>query len=325
MLGRERMGVFLPAFLSPSLLPMVPTLSVYVAPDALYGIVAGPGTKGLQLEAIAAVPYSEGLPLAELRQQLDGTEWSALTLVLDSSMAAVASFPIEADQSIALIREQVELEIIQQFLGTPSEGYTADVYRIGPDVQRNLRACAVCLLPSHRTLVQQVQDAFGSAPRTTIVPIALAAAFAYNYPEQSGKRCALAFVGSDAVELITVENQMLLHWVAVPSRGSVETALQQAVRQTLVACGEARTLYLAGIGLTRRRFEQVVIALEGRFAEPVALLDGFRMVQCGLAPELCQAAAPLGHVFTPAIGGAVQPLYLAPTWTLDARNVPSPA
>ncbi len=305
---------------------MVPTLSVYVAADMLYGVVLCPGAKGLRVDAVAAVPYDGEPPLEEFRRQLgEGASWSALALVLESTRAAIARFPVEPDQSDSVVREQVELEIVQQFLSTPSEGYTADVYRLGPDVERRYSACAVCLLADHRAFVQRVQDTFGMVPSVTVAPVAMAAAFAYNYPERHSTRCALGLISADTVELVTIENEVLVYWESAPLGASVEVTLQQVVRQALVACGNISALYLAGTGLTRQRFEQLAIHFEGRFAEPVGVLDAFRMLQCGMRPELCKAAAPLGHVFAPAVGAALQPFYARPAWRIDALDTAVPA
>ncbi|MCX7930133.1 MAG: hypothetical protein N2663_05375, partial [Chlorobi bacterium] len=98
---------------------MQPTLSVYVTARMLYGVVVSSGPKGLRLDAIAVIPRSDTLPLDTLRTSLAAVEWSDLVLVLESDDAALASFPIERDQSEMLVREQVELEIVQQFLSTP--------------------------------------------------------------------------------------------------------------------------------------------------------------------------------------------------------------
>jgi hypothetical protein len=312
-------GIFVCVAVSPPM-PMVPTLSVYVAPNVLYGAVVRPGTKGLQLDAIAVVPYSGEIPFEHVRDQLGTVAWSELVVVVESSHAAVAMFPIEPEQSSALVREQVELEIIQQFLSTPSQGYTADVYRIGPDVDGCFMAAAVCMLAEQHALVESIHQRFGVIPRTTVAPVALAAAFTYNYPEQRGRRYALAHVGNQSVEVLVLENAALRTWTSVPVQGSVETALQQAVRHALVASGDVHTLYLAGTGLTRQRYQQLVVQFDGRFAEPVALLDGLRMLQCAIRAELCRAVAPLGHVLAPAVGAALQPLYIAPAWSIDTLH-----
>jgi hypothetical protein len=297
---------------------MQPTLSIYVAPTALYGAVVSTGTKGLRLDALAVVPRSDPgeLPLEVLRNQIGSVAWSELALAVENAQPLVAAFPIEREQSEVVVREQLELEIVQQFLSTPSEGYTADVYRVGPDAEGRFTACAVCWLRSHDQIFGATEEVFGIQPRKTLAVLGAAAAYAYNYPQHASKRVGIALVGDKLLDFIVMHNGALLYWAWTPIERSIEQTLQHAVRSALFHCGEVATIRLTGSALTRQSYQRLAIAFDGRLSEPIAPLDGFRLVECGMNAHLCRAAAPLGHLFAPALGAAIAPLYLPAHWTI---------
>ncbi|MCS7302758.1 MAG: hypothetical protein NZ606_04920 [Candidatus Kapabacteria bacterium] len=301
---------------------MVPTLSIYVAPKTVFATVISAGTKGARLDAVGVVhrKTSEQFPWQELRAQLESAQWDNVVLVLDTSEAAIASFPIEQDSPPIIIRELLELEVIQQFLSSPSEGYAADVYRIGPDAEGRWHACAVCRLRQHSQLLRSLEEALGVPVRLTTALIATIAGFEYNYPDYITRRIGIALFSEQTLDFAVVYNRSVLFWAWAPADHSPHSSLQRLIRQALFHCGELTTVFVAGPSLTRQLYEHFQTAFEGRFAEPPAPLDAFRMAECGLHQTLCSAVAPLGHLFAPAFGAALQQYYLSPDWTFSAEE-----
>lgn len=315
--------VFLPCIFRDAI-AVTPTLSLYLTSQRVYGIVVSPGTKGLRLDALAVVHRTDSLEesLVALRQQLESTKWETVAAALESNKLAIAIFPIEQDQAEMILQEQLELEIVQQFLSTPSDGYQADIFPIGPDAEGRYSGFALCCLRQHQGVQTAAAAILGEPVHLTASILAAAAAFAYNYPERKTKRTGIALLGEETVELIAVYNGAILFFGWSPVDGSVEAILQRLVRSALFHCGDLTTLYLAGSALTRKRFEQLIMTFDGRFPEPVSLLDAFHLVECGMPAQLCQAAAPLGHLFAPAVGAALQALYFPPAWTFASAFEP---
>lgn len=303
---------------------VTPTLSLYLTSQRVYGVVVSPGTKGLRLDALAVVRRTDSLEqsLASLHQQLEGTTWGTVAVALESNSLALATFPIEQNHHEMILREQLELEIVQQFLSTPSEGYLADIFRLGPDAEGRYNGLALCRLRQQQEVQIAAAAVLGEPVHLTASILAAAAAYAYNYPERKTKRVGIVLLGEGTIELLAVEGSSILFFGWSPVQGSFEAVLQRMVRSALLHCGDLTTLYFTGVGLSRKQFEQVVTTFEGRFAEPVFLLDAFRLVECGMPTQLCQTAAPLGHLFAPALGAALQPLYFPPSWTFASALEP---
>ncbi|GIV51729.1 MAG: hypothetical protein KatS3mg038_2250 [Candidatus Kapaibacterium sp.] len=305
---------------------MEPTLAIYRADRLVVGALVRAGSKGARLDAIGIVRTQEHDhdALEQLKAQLCAScDPIRIALVLDSSDAAVAAFPLEETPSEPVVREQAELEIVQQFLSTPSEGYTAEIYRTCPDIEGRTMGCGVFVLAGQRAIAAQVEEIFGIRPQVTVAALGAAAAFAYNYPEQRAQRAALVTIGMRSVDLAIVWEGQLQWWGwQHPVTGTHVMAVQQLVREAILHCGDISMLVLAGSGAQRTLVEQLVLAYDGRFPHSVGVLDGFRLLECGLPDALCTAAGPLGHVFAPAIGGALLEQYIEPAWRF---HVPSNA
>jgi hypothetical protein len=297
---------------------MEPTLAIYQADRLMVGALVRAGSKGARLDAIgmARTHEHDHDALEHLKAQLCASgDPIHIALVLDSCDAAVAAFPLEEAPSEPVVREQAELEIVQQFLSTPSEGYTAEIYRTCPDTEGRTMACGVFVLAPQRVLAAQVEEVFGVRPHVTAAAVGTAAAFAYNYPDKRAQRAALVTIGMRTVDLVVVREGQLQWWGwQYPVTGSHVMTIQRLVREAMLHCGDISMLLVAGSGAQRTLVEQLVLAYDGRFLHSVGVLDGFRLLECGLPDALCTTAGPLGHLFAPAIGGALLQKYIEPAW-----------
>lgn len=284
----------------------------------MVGALVRAGSKGARLDAIGIVRdrADDRDGLEQLKAQIGRSgEISKLVVVLDSPDAAVAAFPLEETPNELVVREQAELEIVQQFLSTPSEGYAAEIYRTCPDTEGRTMAYGVFVLGAQRAIAGQVENVFGVRTEVIVAALGTAAAFAYNYPEQRVHRAALVTVGMRSVDLVVVRDGLLQWWGwQYPVTGTHVMTVQRLVREAMLHCGDISVLLLAGSGAQRTLVDQVALVFDGRFPGSVGVLEGFRLLECGMPHALCTAVSPLGHLFAPAIGGTLLPAYIEPAW-----------
>ena len=300
---------------------MEPMLAIYRADQVVVGALVRAGTKGLQLVAVG-IASDGGNDHSRLEQLKAHLQWDGsvtnITLVLESPDSALASFPLDDSTTEHIVREQAELEIVQQFLSSPSEGYCVELYRTCPDVEGRTMACGVFVLDAQRSIADTVRDVFGVHPVVRTAALGSVAAYVYNYPERRVQQMGIVTLGARSVDVVVLRNGTIGWWGwHYPMAGSPSVMVQRMVREAVLHCGELTMLSIAGSGAHRSVVDQIALAFEERFEEPITVLDGFRMLECGMDRELCSAVAPLGHVFAPAIGGALQQFYLEPTWRFE--------
>lgn len=301
---------------------MLPTVAIYVTPTVLYGVLCSAGTKGLRLEGVAVARCSSEFPFEQIRQQLGEHRWSHVHVVLDSSLAAMATFPLDRDTTEHIVSQQFELELTQQFLIAPTEPYKAQIHVVGPDIEGRTTAWAIISLQSQQEIVDHCSRAFEAPATLTAGMLATAATFAYNYPEHHQHTYGLVLAGSQNIEVAALCNRTLLHWdMRTASVDNFVSHLIDMIRSAVFQVPQLQGIFLAGKGLTRTHFARIAEELTNRFPEPVRPLSGFRMVECALAPQLCQAITPLGHVFAVAVGGVLVPLLYQPQWSVGTPAV----